>query len=430
MKNRSGIINIILYLVIIALFVTSFWYSMNYRTVETSIVTDDTDEISFSWWGNDERHTYTLEGVDLFESENPGISVDCKYSVWSGYEDRNRIYMLSGDEPDVMQINYNWIRQYSPDGNGYYDLHQLSDYIDLSPYTDEELSFGTVDGKLNALPIADNAIVFFYNKDLLDQYGLSVPETWDDLFRTGEVLKPHGISVLYLNEKHLFLALSVHYEQETGKELFQEDGSFSGGTEAIREMLSFYDKLMDQGVVVPPDAANANAFANGKTAGDAMWATDAARTCDALQEAGTELAQGDPPVLAEGSTGGWYVKPATMYAIASNTAHPEAAAKLLNFMVNDADMAKLQGTEKGIPVSSKARKVLQDNDMIEGLDGEAGSYVLDHLDSMKLMNPSLEDSDLISAFIDEAEKYYYGKADLDTCTKETADAWAGILSRQ
>lgn len=68
--------------------------------------------------------------------------------------------------------------------------------------------------------------------------------------------------------------------------------------------------------------------------------------------------------------------------------------------------------------------------MIEGLDGKAGSYVLDHLDSMKLMNPSLEDSDLISAFIDEAEKYYYGKADLDTCTKETADAWAGILSRQ
>ena len=133
MKNRSGIINIILYLVIIALFVTSFWYSMNYRTVETSIVTADTDEISFSWWGNDERHNYTLEGVDLFERENPGISVDCKYSVWSGYENRNRIYMLSGDEPDVMQINYNWIRQYSPDGNGYYDLYQLSDYIDLSP---------------------------------------------------------------------------------------------------------------------------------------------------------------------------------------------------------------------------------------------------------------------------------------------------------
>ncbi len=148
------------------------------------------------------------------------------------------------------------------------------------------------------------------------------------------------------------------------------------------------------------------------------------------KEAGTELDQGDPPVIAEGSTGGWYVKPATMYAIASNTAHPEAAAKLFNYLVNDADMAKLQGTEKGIPVSSKARKVLQDNDMIKGLDGEAGSYVLDHLDSMKLMNPSLEDSDLISAFIDEAEKYYYGKADLDTCTKETADAWAGILSRQ
>ena len=69
-----------------------------------------------------------------------------------------------------MQINYGWLSQYSPDGEGYYDLYQLSDYIDLSGYSQADLDFGTVNGKLNALPIAYNSTVTFYNKDIFDKY--------------------------------------------------------------------------------------------------------------------------------------------------------------------------------------------------------------------------------------------------------------------
>ena len=35
---------------------------------------------------------------------------------------------------------------------------------------------------------------------------------------------------------------------------------------------------------------------------------------------------------------GWFVKPATMYAISNNTEHPEAAAKLLNYLLNGEEM--------------------------------------------------------------------------------------------
>lgn len=196
-KKTSVQAEIIFFVLIVAiLFVFCYHYAFADET-QTNEITGNQNTINFGWWGNDERHDYTLQGIDIFEQKNPSINVNCTYSVWSGYERRNRICMRSGSEPDVMQINYNWISEYSPDGNGYYNLYDLSDYIDLSSYTENELSYGTVNGKLNALPIAYNSVVFFYNQDLLDRYGLDVPKTWDDLFAAAEKLNGIDERVLY-----------------------------------------------------------------------------------------------------------------------------------------------------------------------------------------------------------------------------------------
>ena len=31
-------------------------------------------EITFSWWGNDDRHAYTMDGIDIFCANNPVVS--------------------------------------------------------------------------------------------------------------------------------------------------------------------------------------------------------------------------------------------------------------------------------------------------------------------------------------------------------------------
>ena len=90
--------------------------------------------ISFSWWGNDIRHQYTMEAVEEFQSSNPEISVKSVYGSWNGYDKRMHIYMKSHMEPDVMQINYAWLQEYSADGSGFYDLQKLKDYIDFSKF--------------------------------------------------------------------------------------------------------------------------------------------------------------------------------------------------------------------------------------------------------------------------------------------------------
>lgn len=58
--------------------------------------------ISFSWWGNDIRHQYTMEAVEEFQKSNPEVSVKSIYGSWNGYDKRMHIYMKSHMEPDVM----------------------------------------------------------------------------------------------------------------------------------------------------------------------------------------------------------------------------------------------------------------------------------------------------------------------------------------
>ena len=109
-----------------------------------SVVTakNEKTEITLSWWGNDGRNEYTLAAVEEFEKLHPDIKVTCSYSEWSGFEARTRIRMISDTESDVMQINFGWLDEYSPDGTGYYDINKLSEYIDLSAFDENMLEYG------------------------------------------------------------------------------------------------------------------------------------------------------------------------------------------------------------------------------------------------------------------------------------------------
>ena len=83
-----------------------------------TLETEKKAEVSFSWWGNDVRHNYTMEAITVFREQNPDLKVVPVYGVWSGYEKRYNLKMMSDSETDVMQINYAWLSKYSPDGEG------------------------------------------------------------------------------------------------------------------------------------------------------------------------------------------------------------------------------------------------------------------------------------------------------------------------
>jgi oligogalacturonide transport system substrate-binding protein len=378
---------------------------------------ENISQIVCAWWGNDGRHQYTVDAVENFEAENTDINVNCSYSSWNGYDKRMHIYMKSKNTPDVMLVNYAWISEYSSDGNGFYDLYQLSDYIDLSNYTETELTYGEVDGKLNAIPIAFNTQTLYYNKTLFDQYNLELPKTWDDLFECAKVMSKDDIYPVGVSQKSLFMLITAYFTQTTGREIFDENGELDISKDDISYMLEFYKRLIDEKVVMPIDSFDRNAFVSCKVAGTAEWISDAGNYCEPLAENGYDVVVGDYPTEPGAVKMGWYVKPATMYAISSTTDNPEESARLLDYLLNSEDMAMYQGTEKGIPISDSAYATLEKAGMLDGYENQANEKMQAMQDSFDIMNPLLESENIYENFKTEADFYLYDKNTLEEVTE-------------
>ena len=390
----------------------------------------DDVKISFSWWGNDVRHEYTMDGVDEFQRQNEDIDVDYRYGEWNGYETRMQVWMKSHTETDVMQINYAWLDVYSKDGNGYYDLYELSEYIDFSNFTEDDIKLGERNGKLNAVPIAFNTYTLYYNQSIYDSYGISLPKTWDDYFSAAKIMGDDGIYPLGMGKKQIFFFTIAYFEQYTGRKAFDEDGNMMLSEEDIKLILEFYKRLIDEKVVPPVDQFTSNSFSTGEIAGCMFWVSDAGKYCGGLKEAGGNPVLGEYPTMLNKKLSGWYMKPATMYSISATTEHPEAAARLLNFLVNSPDMAKLQGTEKGVPVSSTAVNTLENEGMIETYESEAHDKMIEERDNIDILPPIMEDSDIIDTFKKIADEYIYGVADLDTTANKMYEEFLLILHRE
>lgn len=383
--------------------------------------------ISFSWWGNDKRNEYTIEAIKQFEKLHPDIRVNCSYTEWSGYETRSNIRMISDTEADVMQINYAWIQQYSPDGNGYYDINLINDNIDFSNFTQEDLDFGMQSGKLNAIPIALNTQTVYINKTVYDSYGLDIPKTWNDLFAAAEVMDD-DVYPISMADKAAWLYIISYAEQKTGKQFMTIDGKITFTVDDIKIMLEFYKELISKKVMPQVEYFDKKKITSGNYGGTVAWISDGATYFEGAIENGYEYTISDYTAIDPGKTGeGWYSKPATMYAISKNTEYPEESAILLDYLLNSNEMAELQGLEKGIPISSSARSYLSDHDMLNGLQYDAYLKMNEHNERILMVSPYLENVKMIEEFVAACNSVLYDKADLDEQAKALYDSLKNLL---
>lgn len=376
-----------------------------------TVVTDQVvpKEISFSWWGNDIRHDYTLAAIETFESLHPNIKVKCHYSEWSGYQTRNDVRMVTHTESDVMQINYAWLNQYSNDGEGYYDINQLSDYVDLSNFTEEDLAYGMKNGKLNAVPIALNTMTVYVNKSIYDEYGLGIPETWDDFFAAAEVMNGEHYPIS-MSKKSAWFFLASYVGQMTGKNIMDDEGNITFGEEEAALMIKTYCDLVNKKVMPQVEYFDKLEIANGSYAGVLAWLSDAESYCGEAIANGYEISVADYTTI-NGNLSSWYAKPATMYTIRKDAENPREAAILLDYLLNSPEMASYQQIEKGTPLSIAARQYLEENDMLNGIQYEAFTKMSESKDKLEVISPYFENDAMIDAFMNACNEVLFSKSD-------------------
>lgn len=141
-----------------------------------------------------------------------------------------------------------------------------------------------------------------------------------------------------------------------GSYLFSDKGEPGFDKERLTKFWQEGQAIRD-GIGIPQkrveELAPKGAFDSASTASELTWDNFGAGYLAGLGEGYTELNLIAPPVQVAGAKD-LYLKPSMLHAVAKNTKHPEAAATLVNFLINSPDSGEIFGTNRGLPASKTA----------------------------------------------------------------------------
>lgn len=362
--------------------------------------------LRFSWWGGGGRHEATLKAVRHFESQHPGIRIKAEYMGFQGYLERLTTQVAGGAEPDVMQVNWAWLAMFSKRGTGFADLAPHLAPGTPGHFTPEDLASGTIQGRLNALPVSYAARVFLWNQGSWDRARLALPRSWDELFAAGPLFRQRLGDGAYPLDGELYdmLLLSQAWVQQTLGMPYISPGPaprVAMSKAAALEWVKAYRRLVDGHVAtsLPLRASLGGAekpteqqpdWVAGRWAGNYTWDSVIALRASTLKGE-NRLALGDFLLRDEArSTGqtGIFGRPALMFAVGRHCKQPALASKLVEFLLTDADAARILGRTRGLPSSKPAFAQLQATGAFPALELQAHAQIRVQRDAGRIPLPA------------------------------------------
>jgi len=320
--------------------------------------TYDPDEkvtLNLAFWGNDVRAALYDEAIAAFNEEYPNITVNSSFLAFPEFWEKRQTEAAGGGLPDVMQFDYSYLRQYSDNGL-LLDLEPyLGNIIDTEPLSENILQIGVVNGETTGIPTSTNAWGLFSNPKLLEQIGVEEFEggSWEDYADWMQQATDAGAGAIWGGTDYTGRIQNFEVQQRAaGEDLFTDEGEPNFTEEDLAAFWEQGDELRD--AVIPQQRLEEiyplSGFDAALTTSELTWDNFGAGYLGNLGTDYTELGLVAPPVTEEGAKD-LYLKPSMLHSIASTTEHPEAAATLVNFLVNSPEAGAIFGTNRGLPAS-------------------------------------------------------------------------------
>lgn len=320
--------------------------------------TYDPDEevtLNLAFWGNDVRAGLYEEAIAAFNEEYPNITVNSSFLGFPEFWEKRQTEAAGGGLPDVMQFDYSYLRQYSENGLLLDLTPYLGNIIDTEPLSEQILDIGVVGDETTGIPTSTNAWGLFTNPKLLEQVGVEEFEggDWEDYTAWVKEVTDAGGGALWGGTDFTGRIQNFEIQQRAaGEDLFTEDGEPNFTEE---DLAAFWEQgTAAREVTIPQQRLEeiypVSGFDAGLTTSELTWDNFGAGYLANLGAEYTELGLIAPPVTEEGAKD-LYLKPSMLHSIASTTEHPEAAATLVNFLVNSPEAGAIFGTNRGLPAS-------------------------------------------------------------------------------
>jgi multiple sugar transport system substrate-binding protein len=323
-------------------------------------------ELRMAWWGGDARHEMMNGLLDTYEADHPGVTILREYTDFGPYWERLATQVAGGNAPDLMHFNLSYTGEYGRKGV-VMDLAPLIEQglIDTEDFDPVILDSGRVDGTLYYISLGNSAPSTIYNTRLFDEAGVEVPAadwTWDDFAATAKAItEALGEGFYGSSDQAAYSDAFEIFLRQRGKSVFGDDGRLNFEQQDLVDWLAFWDDLRQAGAIPPTDVAvetsesqDTGVLATGDAAMHLIPANQLKIWQRFLED---DLALAFVPRSADGEDTGYFVVGAYI-GISANTPNPEAAAEVVNYMVNDPEAAKVYKAEHGPPISLAIRDIV------------------------------------------------------------------------
>ncbi|MGK5449972.1 extracellular solute-binding protein [Streptomyces radiopugnans] len=297
--------------------------------------------------------------VALWNEENPDVKVVVKKQA-SGDDlvTKTITAAKAGEAPDLVQAEY----QALPTLVGNDVLADISGEVagaekEFAPGVWQQVTLGG--DAVYALPQDSGPMMFYYRHDLFEEYGLTVPTTWEEFADTARALKEKApekdLTTFSSNDAGLFAGLA----QQAGARWWTTEGrkwKVAIDDAATRKVADFWGSLVQEGAIdnqpMYTPAWN-KALNTGKQIAwvSAVWAPGTLTT--AAPDTRGKWAMAPLPQWEKGAnaTGSWG---GSTTAVTGDSEHKEAAARFATWLNTDPEALAALVRESGIYPAAKA----------------------------------------------------------------------------
>ncbi len=317
-------------------------------------------KMRFYWWGNPNRDRRTRQLLTAY-TQKSGQQFEAETTGWGDYWTKLATQTAGGNAPDMIQMDYRYLAEYAKRGV----LLPMDSLMSLPDFSAAEKNCGKVDGKLYGVNLGSNSKSLVADTAVLEKVGLKSIDpkwTWDDFQRVGtELAKINPGKYWAASDNSREEQGFEQWLNQRGKVLYTVDNKIGFSKDDVQQWFDMWTKFRKAGITPP---AEVGAIDTGRVEQKEISRGLAAMSwVNSNQLVAFQALIKSPLVLGmfpreKGGASGHYIKPSMLMSVSAKVKDPQAAAKLISYMVEDVEGGKILGVERGIPCSSKTRAAL------------------------------------------------------------------------
>lgn len=277
--------------------------------------------------------------LDNFMDQNPDIRVEYEIKTPDQYYSLLSTSVQAGEAPDLFWTNGtattdlpNLVRQGA--------VMDLTDHLDLSAYPQLAIDMTTVDDRVWLTPgatIGTRAV--YYNKDMFDEFGLSVPETFGEFEALLADLNERDVIPVALGGRFTWSIL-FHFEPILAAMAPDWIAEASNGEAPVTDqrVVDAMEKMLEwgemgyygDGYLGMDEGGQLLAFSRG----DAAMTITGSWNATTLQQNNPDMNIGAFQIPTDDGREPMVVTYATGFSVYSETEHPDAAVRLAQYLTS------------------------------------------------------------------------------------------------